>query len=166
MTIDDSLRRSEVFLGLDDSDLKMIAALRSSREERYEAGQFLFKAGDEAKNIYILEEGQVNVIVEIPGNPGNKLNQVTVDVINKGSLIGWSALVRPHLYVLTAVCQEPCKVVIISGNELLSLFEQNCLIGYKVLLGLSQVIGSRYRELQQILIKGKRWPFIEKHSGT
>lgn len=164
--IEDTLKRTELFLGLDDNDLKIIASLPSTREEYYEPGQYLFKAGSEAKNMYIVEEGQVNIIVEFSENPGNKLSQVTVDVINQGSLMGWSAIVRPHLYALSGVCYQPCKVISINGSELLSLFDQNCPIAYKVLLGLSQVIGLRYRALQQVLIKRKRWPLIEKLSGT
>jgi CRP-like cAMP-binding protein len=166
MIMIEGLRRAEVFLGLDDNALKMIASLPSTREEHYETGQFLFKAGSDAKNMYIVKEGQVNIIVEVPEKPGDKSNQRTVDVISQGSLMGWSAIVRPHLYALSGVCQQSCKVISINGDELLSLFDQNYLIGYKVLLGLSQVIGLRYRILQQALITGKRWPFIANLSGT
>ena len=166
MAIEDALKRSEVFLGLDDNDLKTIASLPSSREDSYEAGYVLFRAGEEAKHIYIVEEGQIAIIVEVPASPGHMANQITVDMVNKGNLIGWSALVRPHLYVLSALCRKPCKVALMSGRELLTLFEQDHSIGYKIFQGLSQVIGTRYRDLQQILINGKRWPFIEKHFGT
>jgi CRP/FNR family cyclic AMP-dependent transcriptional regulator len=165
MTIEDTLKRSDVFLGLNDSDLEIIARLPSSRLASFQIGQFLFKAGEEAKNIYVIEEGQINVIAEVSSSTG-KTNIITIDIVSKGSLLGWSALVRPHLYVLSAVCQKPCELVIINGNELLSLFEQNCIIGYRVLQGLSHVIGVRFRDLQQILITGKRWPFIEKHFYT
>lgn len=165
MTIEDTLKRADVFLGLNDSDLEIIASLPSSRIATFQTGQILFKAGEEAKDIFVIEEGQIKVIAEVSSSD-NKTNTITIDIVSKGSLLGWSALVRPHLYVLSAVCQKPCKVVIINGNELLSLFEQNCFIGYRVLQGLSQVIGIRFRDLQQILITGKRWPFIEKHSYT
>jgi CRP-like cAMP-binding protein len=164
--IEKTLKRAEVFLGLDDSDLKMIADLPSSREESYEAGQVLFRAGAEAKYIYILEEGQVDIMVEVPSSAKKDSTQVAVDVITKGDVFGWSALVKPHLYVLSAVCQKPSKVTIINGAELITLFDRNCYIGYKVFQGLSQVIGSRFRDLERVLIIGKRWPFIEKHSGT
>lgn len=165
MSIENTLRRAEVFLGLTDSEISLIATLPSSRQESYQSGHVLFSAGSEAEYVYLVEEGQIHIMVEIP-SPGNKPALVSVDVFNKGSLLGWSALVRPHIYILSAVCQKPSKVAMMSGRELLSLFEQNQNIGYKVFEGLSQVIGTSYRDLQQILIRGKRWPFIEKHSGT
>lgn len=162
MSIEDILRRSEVFLGLDDTELKLIASLPSSKEMNVKTGQILFKAGSKADNIFILEEGQINLIVEIP-EPENKVSQITVEIINKGGLLGWSAILRPHTYVLTAISQQPSRVMVINGKELLSLFEQNHAIAYRVLLGLSQVISSKYRNLEHILIKGKRWPFIEDY---
>jgi CRP-like cAMP-binding protein len=164
--IEKTLGRAEVFLGLDDRDLKFIGDLPSSRQESYEAGHVLFKGGTEARDIYILEEGQVDLFVQVPLHAGEKPTRVVVDIINKGSLFGWSALVKPHLYVLSAICQKPCVLAVINGRELLDLCEENRSIGFKVFQGLSQVIGSRFRDLEQVIIKGKRWPFIEKHSGT
>ncbi len=166
MTIESTLRRTEVFLGLSDCELQTIAALPSSRIEDFETGQYLFEAGGKAKYLFLLEEGQVEVIVEIPSVAENITRRITVDLAGKGTLMGWSALVRPHFYVLSAVCQKPCKVALVSGEELLALFEKDRNIGFKIYEGLSQVIGTRYRDLEQVLIKGKRWPFIESHSGT
>jgi CRP-like cAMP-binding protein len=166
MAVEDTLRRSEVFLGLNDSDLIKIATLPSSKQQSYQAGHILYKAGGEANNIYVLEEGQIVALIEMPPAPGNGSNQIIVDLRNKGSLLGWAALVRPHLYVLSTVCQKPCKMAVMNGRELLDLFEQDPEIGYKVFLGLSQIIGTRFREIQQILLTGKRSPFIEKYSST
>jgi CRP-like cAMP-binding protein len=166
MTIDDTLRRSEIFLGLDDNELKMISMLPSSKQESYPSGQVIFKAGDEAQKIYILEDGKVNIIMEAQISIKDIPAEVVVDIITRGGVFGWSALVKPHLYVLSAVCQSPCKVTIIDGSELRNLFENNVSIGYKVLQGLSQVINSRFRGLEQVLLLGKRWPFIEKQSGN
>jgi CRP/FNR family cyclic AMP-dependent transcriptional regulator len=166
VTIEDTLKRSDVFLGLDNRELTIIASLPSSRSISFETGQFLFKTGEEAKSIFVVEEGRINVIAEVPKSSENKSTVITIDVLSKGSLLGWSALVRPHNYVLSAFCQKPSKLVIIDGNELLSLFDENCTIGYKVLQALSQVIGVRFRDLQQLMITGKRWPFVDQHSYT
>jgi CRP/FNR family transcriptional regulator, cyclic AMP receptor protein len=133
MTIENTLRRAEVFLGLTDHELQTISGFPSSRIENYESGHFLFTAGSEAKYLYLLEEGQVDVIVEIPSIAEHVTNRITVDLMNKGSLLGWSALVRPHLYVLSTICQKPCKVAVISGKELLNLFQQDHNIGYTIL---------------------------------
>ena len=164
MTIEDTLRRSELFLGLDNNELKMIADLPSTGQVTCLSGHFLFKAGDKATNIYVLEEGQIDIVAET--FVGDEKKSVTVDIITKGGLVGWSALIRPNSYVLSAICETGCRMTAISGKELLDLFELQHQIGHKVFQGLSHIIGSSYRDLQQVLIKGKRWPFIEKHAST
>jgi len=167
IAIESTLRRAEVFLGLNDDELKLIASLPSSRLENHQAGDILFRTGDEARNIYVLEEGQVNIMAEIPPKPNDQSTWgVTVDLITKGDLFGWSAIVRPHYYVLSAVCNKPSKLVIMDRIELQDLFDRYYYIGYKVLEELTHVIGSRFRELEQFLINGRRWSFIEKRSGT
>jgi CRP-like cAMP-binding protein len=164
--IADTLKRAEVFLGLDDSDLEMVVGLPSTHYEVYQPGEVLFGANTEAKYLYVLEEGLVDIVVDIPPGSQEKTTQVRVDIVTKGDLFGWSALVKPNSYVLAGVCQKPSKVILISGEELISLCDRNQHIGYKIFRGLSQIIGSRFRDLEQVLIIGRRFPFVVKFSGT
>ena len=160
MGIEETLKRTEVFLGLDDGDLKQIGALPSCCEVSYEPGEFIIKAGDEATYLYVLTEGQVDVVIDIPPDSKREATRVVVDIITKGGFFGWSALVKPHSYVMSAVCSKPSKVAIISGAEIQALFDKEHQIGYKVFHSLSHIIGNRLRDLEQIMVKGKRWPFL------
>ena len=162
MKIEKTLKRAEVFLGLSDSDLGKIAALPSCREETYQSEEVIFRDGDEAKHLYVLEEGRVDLVMEVPPRSKQAATKVVVDRITTGGLFGWSALVRPHLYVMSAICEEPSRVVSISGADLLSLFESDYHIGYKTFQGLAHIIGARLRDVEQVLIKGQRGPFLEK----
>ena len=166
MGIEQTLKRAEVFLGLDDNELAKIAALPSCREETHQAGEVIIRAGDEAKYLYVLKEGQVDVVTEVPPTAKQEPTRVAVDRITKGGFFGWSALVKPHFYVMSAVCQEPSTVVRISGVELMALFDEDYYIGYKVFQSLSHVTGTRLRDVEQVLIRGERWPFFEKRKVT
>ncbi len=159
MTVVQNLKRAEVFLGLDDIALGKIAALPSCREELYSAGQVIFSAGDEARFLYVLSEGQVKLVASGSLEFG-QATKPTVDRITTGGLLGWSAVVEPHFYTMSAVCTEPSRIVAISGAELLVLFERNPHLGYQVLQSLSRIIGTRLRDVEQFLVKGKRWPFL------
>jgi CRP-like cAMP-binding protein len=119
----------------------------------------MFRAGDEAKYLYVLKEGRVALLMGLPPGQGGKL---VVDRITTGGFFGWSALVRPHFYVMSAICEEYSTVVIISGAELMVLFDRENHIGYKVFQSLSHVVGTRLRDMEQLLMKGQRWPFLEK----
>jgi len=166
MGIEQTLKRAEVFLGLDDSDLSKIAALPSCREEAYQPEEVIFRAGDEAKHLYVLIEGEVDLVMEVPSRSNQAATKVVVDRITTGGFFGWSALVRPHFYVMSAICKEPSQVVIISGVELIALFDKDHHIGYKVFQSLSCIIGTRLRDVEQVLATGQRWPFLEKQRGS
>lgn len=162
MDIEKALKRAEVFLGLDDHELDEIAALPSCHQESFQADEVIFSAGTEAKYLYVLNEGQVDLVMEVPSWSGKATTRVVIDRITKGGFFGWSALVRPHFYVMSAICQKPSRVVIISGAELSALFAEDSHVGYKVFQSLSQIIGARLRDMEQVLVKGERRPFFEK----
>ena len=161
-SIVDILKRAEVFLGLDDAALAKIAALPSCRVASYAEGQVLFRANDKAENIFILQEGEVRLVTEIPDKAGGGFKLMAIDKLTRGSFIGWSALTEPHRYVMSGICYKPCKVVIIKGEELLELFAGDYYLGYKVYQYISRIIGNRLRDMEQVLIKGERRPFFTK----
>jgi len=158
----ETLKRCELFLGLDDIELQEIVDLPSCIEKTHEAQKIIFEAGKEAKNLYILEEGRVNLVVKIPTGSSDLLEETVVRTITKGSVFGWSALVPPHVYTMSAICSQPSKVVVISGNELRTLFDEDAHFGYEIMSGLLRVIGTRVRNIEQLLVTGKRSPFFEK----
>jgi len=162
MGIERTLKRAEVFLGLDNSHLEKIAALPSCREEVYRAGEVIFRAGDEARYLYVLKEGQVDLVMDVIPWSQQEAKQIVVDKITKGGFFGWSALTEPHFYVMSAICTEPSKVAIISGGELMALLNTDYYIGCKVFQSLTNIIGARLRGVEQLLIRGERWPFFER----
>ena len=164
MEIEQTLKRAEVFLGLDDSDLSKIAALPSCRKETYQPEEVIFRAGNEAKYLYVLEEGLIDLVMKVPPEAKQATSQVVVDRITKGGLFGWSALVKPRVYVMSAICKEPAVIVRVSGVELTALFDSAHHIGYKVFQSLSHIIGARLRDVEQVLATGKRWPFLNKQT--
>ena len=82
-----------------------------------------------------------------------------------GGTFGWHALVPPHVFILSAICQVSSKAVVISGKELRILFDKEPYIGYEVLKNLVPVIGTRFRMLEQLLITGKASPLLNWPKG-
>ena len=159
MEIEKTLKRSEVFLGLEDSDLAKIAALPSSRALDFQPGETIFQAGRKAEYLYVIKEGQIDLVMEAPSS--KQVTKVVIDTVTTGGTFGWSALVKPHFYTGSAVCAQLSRVVAVSGAELTALFEQDNRLGYQIYQRLCQVIGARLRNMEQVLIRGKRWPFIQ-----
>lgn len=156
-----TLKRAEVFLGLDDNELERIASLSSCREETYQPEDVIFKSKNQAKDLYIVSDGQVELVVRNTRASGETEKEVVVDRVSKGGLFGWSSLVKPHYYTLTAVCRKQTRLLVINGSELQELFQNNIEIGFKVYQSLSQIIGNRLRYMEQSIATTRKWPFIE-----
>ncbi len=65
INIVNTLKRSEVFLGLEDEYLERIASLPSTREKILQSGEILFQTGDCADNLYVLKEGRVDLVAGV-----------------------------------------------------------------------------------------------------
>ncbi|HEX75468.1 MAG TPA: cyclic nucleotide-binding domain-containing protein [Dehalococcoidia bacterium] len=158
------LRRCEVFVGLDDSCLQEVASLSSWRRNIYNVGEFIFCENDVAKDFYILEEGEVNLVVALYDETSKGLTQTPVDIITKGAVFGWSSLVAPHSLTMSAICVKPSTVVAVDGVELNQLFDRDCSLGYEVMRGLVRVIGARLRDLRRTLASTEKVPPLEQKS--
>lgn len=156
------LSRCEVFMGLDDSDLQEIAGLSSWQRNAYNAGECVLCEDDVAKNFYILEEGEVSLVMALPDEKSGCLAQTPVDTITKGDVFGWSSLVAPHSLTMSAICVKPSVVVAADGAELGKLMDCNNSLGYEVMKGLVRVIGARLRDLRGRLAGEEKPPQEQK----
>ena len=155
------LRRCEVFMGLGDDDLEKIAGLSSWRRTIYRVGEFIFHENAVAKDFYILEEGEINLVAAVHRGRTGEPALIRVDTITKGDVFGWSSLVTPHSLILSAICIRPSTVVAVDGAELGELFDRNHSLGYEVMKGLVRVIGVRLRYLQRTLAGKEGLPSLE-----
>lgn len=162
MDLEQVLRRCEVFVGLDDSDLKKLAGLSSWRKDTYSVGEFIFHENAVAKDFYILEDGELNLVVALHKKGATGLTQVRVDIITTGDIFGWSSLVAPYYLTLSAICIKPSTVVAVDGIELRDFFDHNHSIGYEVMKGLVRVIGARLRDLRGNLAGEEKLPLLER----
>jgi CRP-like cAMP-binding protein len=157
----ETLKRCEVFLGLADKDLQKIAELPSCREEAYQVREVIFESGGEAKNFYVVEEGQVNLVLRESASQFHLPKHTVVRTVTKGGTFGWSAVVPPHFRILGATSKSPSKVLAVSGQELLALFDREPHLGYEVMNSLLRVIATSFRNIEQLLVTGKGPPFFE-----
>ena len=133
MTPKQALRECQVFQRLTDDQLEKLATLCS--QEVHEAGATIFQVGNTAGQLFVLEEGKVALQIELPVRQSQLRKRVTVDVIAKGELFGWSGMVEPYSYTLSAICLQRATVLAIDAAKLSSLLRDDCPIAYEVLYG-------------------------------
>jgi len=166
INIVNALKRSEVFLGLEDEHLERIASLPSSCEKTLQSGEILFQTGERADNLYVLKEGRVDLVAGVSPEAELGKQKLVVDIVTMGGFLGWSALVAPHYYFLSAIAAAPSVVVCINGSELMALSDKDYYVGYRVFNGLARIIGSRLRDYEQVLLRGRRWPFVNSNNKS
>lgn len=97
---------------------------------------------------YMLVMGQVAV-----------KQQLTPDIdiifayIQSGASFGIPALLRDQKASYTAVCQEPCEVITLSGDRMLELFDQNHELAYYMLKGSANQYKQNMDQRAQMVIK-------------
>jgi CRP/FNR family cyclic AMP-dependent transcriptional regulator len=132
------LREVELFDGLTDADLKMVAALCKVR--KYRAGDLLTEQGKNGRELYIISDGLVEVIVHEPTSDRVILN------LGTGQLIGEMSLVDqgPRSATVKAV-HDPTIVQVIRYKDFESLCKQDTNIGYRVMQNLAADLSFKLR---------------------
>jgi signal transduction histidine kinase len=110
------LRRFELFEEFTDEELTEISEL--CREQHYDHGSRLFEEGDPADKLYLVLEGKVSLEKKVQLGRSGSSRQATVSIRGPGHTVGWSSLVQPRTYTLSAVCIEPCRLLVIDGRDM------------------------------------------------
>ena len=70
--------------------------------------------------------------------------QVPIDELGPGELLGWGAVMEPHVYTASAWTTEPSEAIVVPGAELRELCDANKHIGYQVAKGIGEVMSRRF----------------------
>ena len=136
------IKEVDLFHGIPSHIIDEIAGLAT--EEAYPAGHILFRAGDFAESLYILEDGWVALNYKIKGE-----DSITFTVAEPGNIFGWSALVEPNRYTAAAKCVDDSKVIRLDGVQLEHVFERHPHEGFIVMKRLAGIIASRIQAAYQ-----------------
>ena len=127
------ITESDLFYGLDLNVMSKIADICS--EEQYADGTVLFKEGENANNLYILEEGIADLLID--------KDTFIYSLTEQSDIFGWSSLVESAQYTATAVCMTDVKVLKIPTKTLQRIFDENPEIGNVVFRRLAGIFNKR-----------------------
>lgn len=147
----------QAFKTLTDSQLE--ALQKFCIKEDFKRGDRLFKEGDSAEHLWIITDGKVDLRFELPGNRPTS-DEHTISSFegedHKKRTLGWSCFVPPYQMMLSAYCAtRGCSVIKIEKTDMLALFEKDPLMGYQIMSYLIKVVGYRFQQFQEELVKDK-----------
>ncbi len=133
------LRQQPLFQCLDDSQLD--ALLPRGRLEHFGRGEKLIQQGDIGESMFILVNGEANVVVERDGE------STRVAVLRAGDCFGETSLLTGEKRSATVVAQTDCEVVEIGKPVLANSLRQKP----ELLNKLSELLARRQLETEGIL---------------
>jgi CRP/FNR family transcriptional regulator len=140
------LKTAQAFESLNEEQLRKIEAFCS--EKTFSKGDVIFHEGDNADHIWCVKEGEVDLRFDLPSRRTSR--EYTISIRKEKNIFGWSFLVPPHKYRLSAYCAtDTCKVIRLDKNRLLRLFKEDKLAGYQFMSNLIKVVGDRFLKLQE-----------------
>lgn len=149
MVTHELLQGLKVFAGLSEEELRRVAAV--TQERRFAQDAVIFREDTEAQELFLVLEGRVALRFRLGLHPNSK--EVTIDVVQPGEVMGWSALVPPRKLTASAVCLEPVRALTIEGAELRTLLDSDPRLGYAVMNNLAEVIATRLRDTRLQLVQ-------------
>ncbi|MDI6797813.1 MAG: cyclic nucleotide-binding domain-containing protein [Desulfatibacillaceae bacterium] len=146
-----------IFNGLDQKQMTKVKAC--CQEKDYTAGSRIFADGQQAENLFVVLEGRVDLRFEIPGRESTSSDNITS--VRQGQVLGWSALMHSPIYSLSAYCAtDKCRLLKVSRDCLLALFEEDPRMGYIVMSHMAEVIRTRFHQVQEELARRKGFPAV------
>ncbi|HQT90783.1 MAG TPA: cyclic nucleotide-binding domain-containing protein [Candidatus Kryptobacter bacterium] len=137
-SIEGLLSKVPIFSKLTERELRRVGSIVHRRE--YAADEFVFRQGDPGLGMYVVEEGQVDILLTEPDG-----NQKQLTVLNPGDFFGELSLLDESPRSASAVAKTNSKIIGFFRPDLVDLLNRSPKSGTKILFKLGEVIGARLR---------------------
>ena len=141
------VKEIELFKDIDYVVIDKIAEI--CIEENYAKDTVLFEKGQDAKFLYILEEGTINLVIENGGT-------LKYSLTDPGEVFGWSSMVEAGQYTAAGVCVTEVKAVKLKREMLDKIFNIHADAGLIILKRLAGVISRRLSNAYRDLLSARR----------
>ena len=137
-----ALKQVPVFKGLDNSDFKTVEHIVHHRT--YEKGENIFKENTPGLGMYIILQGNVNIV-------NNDENSSVYAELKVGDFFGEISLVSEDNRSASAVAQNDCHLIAFFRTEQMEIITRKPSLGNHILLNLSKTLGARLKKANELL---------------
>jgi CRP-like cAMP-binding protein len=128
-----------------DMEMKHLGKLASmAYEMEFPEGEIIYRKGDTGQALYLIEEGQVVVEMEVPN-----LGQVTVNTFGPGQIFGWSSLFPSERKMGWTRATKPTRVLAINASRLRAAFQFDHNLEYAVVRRAARAMVDRVKDSRQ-----------------
>ena len=139
----------ELLNGLSSAEMDQVLGLGARLT--VPSGTSLFHLGDPADRLFLTERGRIRLT--LPMQVRGKEEEILVEERSPGQIVGWSALIPPYRFTLTATAPLETEVIALPRETLVDYFAAHPAAGYKIALNLAVVIGHRLQMFQTMWLR-------------
>lgn len=149
-TLNRILAESPFLRGLEEHHIDLLTGCASN--VRFEAGQYLFREGEDAEKFFILRSGKIDIEVYAPGR-----GPIVIQSLEPGDVLGWSWLVPPYQWRFDAKATERALAIALDGVCLRTKCEEDCHLGFELL--------KRFTDIMNQRLEGTRMHLLDVHGA-
>lgn len=150
------LRRFQFVAGLSHEQIVTLAKI--SNEIVVEADTFIFHEGDQVDKFYLVIDGAVAILFEVPDQEAGSAvseqltgelttREIITSTVGTGNPFGWSGIIPPNKAFSSAKAIVSSKVIAVDCIELRRKFKEDPEFANTMILRAAQVIRERLRNL-------------------
>jgi CRP/FNR family transcriptional regulator len=148
------------FRGLSPEQLDLILPLFEAFT--IPAGTTIFKQGDVATYLYVVQRGNVTIQYKPYDGP-----MITLSHLGPGEVFGWSSVAGGHTYTSDAISTTELDMLRLRGSDLVQLCAAHPEAGYAILDQLAEVVSPRWTYAREQIQKVLEFhpPQLPQHSA-
>ena len=135
------LRDSQLLSGLSETHLRELAELSTIRG--YGEQEAIFNQGDPATSLYLIAAGNVALVRHCYSVINGEESLITVGVLRVGESLGWSSLVEPQSYTVSARALGEVKLIVLDSAGFKAWTQQSPVVEMLVLRNLNDLLAHR-----------------------
>jgi len=114
---------------------------------RFTPGAYMFREGQTADKLYLIEEGMITVALDMPGR-----DPLAIMSISAGGVVGLSWLFPPNYWHFSVRANKDTSVISLDTPCLLAKCEQNYQLGYELMCRCTYIMGERLKATRAQLL--------------
>lgn len=142
-----SLKQGDIFYQLTQTQLEMIANL--CQEVVYQAGETIFRENSSSKELYVIIQGEVQILLNpslVVGPSSGKQEETVIATLRRGQSFGEVALVDEGLRSASArAAHKDTRLLVIPRDKLIMLCETYPQLGYHLMYNLAADLAMKIR---------------------
>ena len=144
--LEEVLLSMPIFKTCTSKQIKSCMALIHNRA--YQTNEYIFHQGDPGIGLYFIQEGKV--IVSQAFEKKGSLDLVT---FQRGDFFGELALIDEHPRSASAIALTDCNLAVVFKPDLDDFVENHSAVGLNILRGISEIIATRLRVINNDYLK-------------